>query len=140
MSNLVSLYVVEFGAALKGLFPTLNANQITLGYQKATGSTPNTQFIVWSFKNISQQVFTGGIESRGIDRPTFIADVYARQAITACQMADKIIDSWNGLSGYLTPNLFVSKLAVTVGDHAYDEEDSLHIIGVDINCTITITQ
>jgi hypothetical protein len=55
-------------------------------------------------------------------------------------MADKIIDSWNGFSGFLTPNLFVSKIQVSVGDHAYDEEDSFHMIGIDVNCTITITQ
>ena len=140
MSNLVSLYVVEFGTALKALFPSFAANQINLGYQKATATNPSSKFIVWSFRNISQQVFTGGAESRGIDRPTFILDIYARQAIDACAMADKVMDTWNGFSGFLTPNLFVSKMQVSAGDHAYDDEDSFHMIGVDVDCTITITQ
>ena len=137
MSRLVSLYINEFGKALKALFPALPANAITVGYQKAIATNP--LFIVWTVRNISQQVFTGGTESRGIDKPTFILDIAGRKLSDVAGAADTIIDTWNGFTGLLTPLLPVAKLIVSVQDHAYDEEDSFHLIGVDIEANITIT-
>ena len=136
MSRLVSLYITEFGKALKGLFPALPQNAITIGYQKAI--TSNDLFIVWSFRSISQQVFTGGPESRGIDKPVFILDIAGRRLSDVANTADMIIDSWQGFTGLLTPLLPVAKLSVSVQDHAYDEQDSFHLIGVDVEANITI--
>ena len=137
MSRLVSLYITEFGKALKALFPALPPNAITVGYQKAI--SVNDLFIVWSFRNISQQTFTGGTESRGIDKPIFALDIAGRRLSEVADTVDTIIDSWQGFTGLLTPNLSVAKLVVTANDHAYDESDSFHIISVDVTANINIT-
>ena len=136
MSNLVTLYVTEFPKALRLLYPTLNTSQITIGYQKATGV--NTKFIVWGFQNIAQQVFTGGREARGIDQPTFNINIYARQMVDAAQLADVIVDTWNGESIMFTPLLSVAKSTVKVLTSAYDEEDSFHRIEIDLELTVNV--
>ena len=136
MSNLITLYVTEFPKALRLLYPLLTSNQITIGYQKATGI--NSQFIVWGFQNVAQQVFTGGVEARGVDQPKFNINIYARQMIDAATLADKMIDSWNGFSGQLTQNLSVAKMRVDVLTSAYDEEDSFHRIEIDLDLTVNV--
>lgn len=136
MSNLCTLYLTEFPIAIRALFPALNTTQITFGYQKATSK--NTKFIVWGFQNIAQQVFTGNTESRGVDQPTFNVDIVASNAIDCAQMADVMINAWNGFSGLLTPNLSVAKMQVSVNTSAYDEEDSFHRIELDLILTVNV--
>ena len=136
MSNLVTLYVTEFPKAIRALFPTLSPSQITIGYQKATGT--NSKFIVWGFQNVAQQVFTGGREARGVDQPTFNINIYARQMVDAAQLADVIVDTWNGESIMFTPLFSVAKSTVKVLTSAYDEEDSFHRIEIDLELTVNV--
>lgn len=138
MSNLVTLYVTEFPKALRSLYPTsvLPESAITIGYQRATAK--NTKFIVWGFQRVAQQVFSGGTEARGVDQPIFNLNFHAEKMVDAAALVDTMVNAWNSYTGLLTPALSVAKITVEVQSSAYDEENSFHIIEVDVQMTVNV--
>ena len=138
MSSPVTLYTTEIPKAMAALYPTLDAAAIVFGYQRATSLPANSQFIVYGFENVRQNVFVGGKESLGQDNPTFNFYFYGKKIGLLAPLVDTMVNGWHGFSGNLTPLLNVSKLIVGGIRSDFDETDSYHIIEVKVDAYVNI--
>jgi hypothetical protein len=132
-------YVTSFQQTLVTLMNPIKVyNSFNPNYAK------DGQFVVWDFSGIHQDVYTGPQGYLGIDRPIFDIAVYvSKQAGGLNQvlvLTDQIISALHGYQGFLNNSVDVSKIDITVNQHEYDEEASLHVIYLSAQLDIGASQ
>ena len=130
MSQLLLVnYITNFGSALLSLLSTPTPVPVHYLYNPASGS--QNEFVVWSIRNVSQEVWTGVQANKGIDRPIFGLTVFSQTAARQAVIIDRI-NTWHGYNGNLN-GISVGKAAVDVVITTYDEESSLFQAVIDIS-------
>ena len=127
-------YINNFGGALVALL----ANPITVPvhYSFNPDSGIQNEFVVWSIRNVQQEVWTGNQANKGIDRPIFGLSVFTKTAARQAALID-LINTWHGYNGNLN-GISVGKASVDVVITTYDEESSLYQAVIDIAMQVAV--
>lgn len=127
-------YINNFGGALLALLST--PTPVPVHYAYNPKAAQETEFVVWAIRNVSQEVWTGAQENKGIDRPIFGITLFTKTAARQAALVDKI-NSWHGYNGNLN-GISVGKAAVDVVVTTYDEESSLYQAVIDIAMQVAV--
>lgn len=95
--NTVEDYELAIQSALKTLF----AVPVYKNYNQNFAQQPT--FVTWQLRSLQRQVFTGTPKVLGIEMPRAQISIYAQNPQEGSQLAQTLIEHWNGFTGHINP-------------------------------------